>query len=248
VDWTVTAGARYDFGAGWFARVAGGRKTRFPTMRELFGEALNRFLVNPDLEPESSVLLEAGFGVRGGRVSGEIVPFATLTANTIDQQSVTLEGETQPRRQRINLRGSRVVGVELVGTARPLDRVAVDAQLTFLHPRARQRAPGDPEYLSEKPEVIGRASVRYVVPSGLDLAVECVYTGRAYSLTESNDFAPLPTSMVMNLRVAQDIPLTTRSTVEIFGRVDNVTDAAVVPQLGLPGPGRSFSAGVEVGL
>ncbi|HYE59191.1 MAG TPA: TonB-dependent receptor plug domain-containing protein, partial [Rhodothermales bacterium] len=37
-DYNLTFGARYE-AAAWFARGAAGRKTRFPTMRELFGEA-----------------------------------------------------------------------------------------------------------------------------------------------------------------------------------------------------------------
>jgi iron complex outermembrane recepter protein len=36
----------------WRLRAAIGRKIRAPTMRELFGQALNRFLINPDLAPE----------------------------------------------------------------------------------------------------------------------------------------------------------------------------------------------------
>ncbi|MDX1532370.1 MAG: TonB-dependent receptor plug domain-containing protein, partial [Rhodothermales bacterium] len=56
VDWGATAGAVYRPAPRWTLTAALGRKTRFPTLRELFGEALQRFALNPDLRPESSVL------------------------------------------------------------------------------------------------------------------------------------------------------------------------------------------------
>ncbi|MBI2614554.1 MAG: TonB-dependent receptor plug domain-containing protein [Gemmatimonadetes bacterium] len=42
-DYSVTLGAGYRIDGGWQLRLGAGRKSRFPTMRELFGEALNRF-------------------------------------------------------------------------------------------------------------------------------------------------------------------------------------------------------------
>jgi hypothetical protein len=44
-------------------RAGVGQKTRFPTMRELFDEALDRFMVNPELEPESALMVEVGLGL-----------------------------------------------------------------------------------------------------------------------------------------------------------------------------------------
>ena len=35
---------------------------------------------------------------------------------------------------------------------------------------------------------------------------------------------------------------------EFFARVNNVTDAVVLPQLGLPGPGREVQAGLKLAL
>ncbi|HLT47570.1 MAG TPA: TonB-dependent receptor [Rubricoccaceae bacterium] len=244
-DYNLTLGARYDAPA-WFARAAAGRKTRFPTMRELFGEALHRFLVNPDLEPESSWLVEVGVGRLGERFSVEAIPFATFTSNTIDQRNVEVDGEN--RRQRINLKGSRVLGVELVGEARPVDAVAVSGHLTVMDVRRLQDAPDDPVHLAEKPAVLGRLGVAYDVGRGPTALVEAVYTGRAYSLGLDNTFVPLNTSLVLNLRAGYRLRPTAAFAAEVFARVDNVTDALVTPQLGLPGPGRTVQAGLKVTL
>lgn len=248
VDYTVTAGATRELGGGAFLRAAIGRKTRFPTMRELFGEALNRFLINPDLEPESSLLGELGLGIRGPRLSAEMIPFVMLTSNTIDQRNVSVPGEPHPRRQRINLPGSRVVGIELAWSARPAVAIQLDGHATLIRPRPVRETGTEPAFLQEKPEALARVGARYRPPSGFQAGVEAVYTGTAYSLDEDNTFVALPTSLVLNVRVGQTIELSGGRRVEVFGRADNVTDEVVVPQLGLPGPGRLLAAGVSLDL
>ncbi len=246
-DYSATLGAMYDVGNGWFVRGAVGRKTRFPTMRELFGEALNRFLLNPNLDTESSLLSEIAVGFSGETFSGEIIPFGTFTSGTIDQEAVLLAGETRPRRQRINLEGSRVLGVELVGMASVTEEITVDGHLTLMDVRVDQAAPDDPDRLSEKPEALGRLALTYSGEQGTGLTVEGVYTGRAYSLDDNDQFVPLKTSLTFNVRVSQRIDLAPRS-VELFVRADNVTNEVVLPQLGLPAAGRTVSGGVKVGL
>lgn len=245
VDYSVTFGVTRLVAADGFVRVALGRKTRFPTMRELFGTALNRFLLNPDLKPESSVLGEVAVGTRGSAFSGEIITFGRFTTNTIDQINVLLPGETRSRRQRINLRGSDVIGVELVATAAPVDRLSMQGHLTLMHVRRRPDAPSDPTRLSEKPSAIGRLSLGYDWNRGTSAMVETVYTGKAYSLDESNTFVPLDPSLAINVRVEQRVELTDAQALSVFVRADNVTDATVLPQLGLPDAGRSVSGGVQ---
>lgn len=246
-DYSATVGAMYDAGNGWFVRGALGRKTRFPTMRELFGEALNRFLLNPSLDTESSVLTEIAVGFSGETFSGEIIPFGTFTSGTIDQQSVLIAGETRPRRQRVNLEGSRVLGVEIVGTASVTEEITVDGHLTLMDVHVDQAAPDDPDRLSEKPEALGRLALTYSGGQGTGLTVEGVYTGRAYSLNDNDQFVPLKTSLTINVRVSQRIDLAPRS-VELFVRTDNVTNQVVLPQLGLPAAGRTVSGGMKVTL
>lgn len=87
----------------------------------------------------------------------------------------------------------------------------------------------------------------YSGEQGTGFSVESVYTGRAYSLNDNDQFVPLETSLTFNVRVSQRIDLSARS-VELFIRADNVTDEVVLPQLGLPAPGRTVSGGVKVGL
>lgn len=247
-DYSATLGVALDPGGTWFVRGAVGRKARFPTMRELFGEALHRFVLNPNLEPESSILTEIAVGLRSGRVSGEIIPFGAFTSNTIDQRNVTLPGETLPRRQRINLRGSRVLGVEIAGAGRPHDDVRIEGHLTLMHVRRLQDAPTDPVRLSEKPDALGRLAVSYEPAFGARALVETAYTGRSYSLNDDNTFVPLARSVVLNARLGYRFALEAARSLELFVRVDNAADQLVEPQLGLPAAGRTFQGGLKAEL
>ncbi|MGI9175463.1 MAG: TonB-dependent receptor [Rhodothermales bacterium] len=242
-DWSATTGLVYDLASAWTLRASTGRKVRFPTMRELFGEALNRFLVNPDLQPETSVLAEVGAGYRRGFLSGEVIGFYSRTSDAIDQRTVEAEGGS--KRQRINLEGSRAFGVEAVGGAR-LGRWSADGHLTWLHARTFREAAWRP--FVERPEWLGTLTLAWNSLSGFSLAVQPVYTGRAYSLDDDGALVPLPASLALSLRTAYGFALDQRRGLfgEVFFRIDNATDAVVLPQLGLPGPGREARVGASL--
>ena len=247
-DYSATLGAAWDPGGPLFVRGSVGRKSRFPTMRELFGESLSRFLLNPNLEPEHSVLTEVAIGLRSSHLSGEIIPFGTFTSNTIDQRNITLPGETRPRRERINLRGSRVLGVEIAGAGRPHRDLRMEGHLTLMHVRRLQSAPADPTRLSEKPDALGRLSLTYSPLFGPRAQVEGVYTGRAYSLDDNDQFVPLARSVVLNTRLGYRFELPDLRSLELFLYIANLADQLVEPQLGLPAAGRSVQGGLRADL
>ncbi|RMF52966.1 MAG: TonB-dependent receptor [Bacteroidetes bacterium] len=244
-DYSFSAGARYDFGDGFFARATLGRKTRFPTMRELFGEALNRFLLNPDLRPESALLAEVGLGLARSDLRLEVIPFLNRTSDTIDRINVTVDG--QRKRQRINLRGSRVLGVEMNVQARLHRHVQGTASLTLMDVKRLKDAPDESERLAEKPDAVGTAALRYAGPQGLSVQLDATYLGHAYSLDEDNTFVPLPRALAVGARLGYRLDdLVPGFTAELFARGDNLTDETIMTQLGLPGAGRTLQAGVEM--
>lgn len=241
VDYGVTAGGVVRLDETWAFNASVGRKTRFPTLRELFGEALNRFLVNPDLRPESSLLAEVGTRRSGEFLSGEATFFLNRTDDTIDQRRLE-----DGRRQRVNLGGSRIYGLELVGATRPFRRVHLDGHLTVMHLEGL-RADGGTVRLSEKPAVLGRLAATYNPGLGPNATVEAAYTGVAYSPDAPDSFARLDPSFVLNARVGYRAAVRMVAA-EVFARVNNITDAVVLPQLGLPGPGREVQAGIKLAL
>ncbi len=239
----VTMGLSRELPSGIRIRGVTGRKIRFPTMRELFGEALGRFLVNPDLKPESSLLAEIAVEIERDKATAEVITFFSRTYNTIGQKMVLFEGEPKARRQRVNLEGSRVLGFEASVSSRIMPNVWMSCNVTAMH--ARELSFGGSQPFIEKPSWIGMCNFNYRPGLGISMILESQYSGEAHGLGEDNRLIPLPNSLVTNTRLAW-LVLYSRYSAELFVRVNNLTDEAVLPQLGLPGPGRAFHAGLQV--
>ncbi|MCZ6704890.1 MAG: TonB-dependent receptor [Bacteroidetes bacterium] len=239
----VTGSLRYKLGDQRLIRISVGRKVRFPTMRELFGEALHRFELNPDLRPETSFQADAAFEVRGDVISGEIVAFYRRTFDTIDQIVLDIEGTT--RRKRINLDGSRVRGVEVAGSIRLFEYLTAHGHVSWMKPEAligsRTRK------LIEKPELLGSISVNVITRWGGSFQANLRRVGRAYGQDLNNDQVALPPSSELNLRAAIRRYFHVGGIfIELYAGLNNVTDEVVSPQLGLPGIGREMRAGASL--
>ncbi len=222
-----------------------GRKTRFPTMRELFGEALGRFLLNPDLKPESSLLSELALSIDRDQTEVEVIGFVNRTFNTISQQMIRLPNELRGRRQRVNLEGSRVFGVETTLSTSVASRLRLTCNLTIMQPRQLTASGTHP--LLETPSVMGGCNTNYQIGSGFSVILESYYSGQAYGLGDDNNLITLPNSFVMNSRVSW-LMVYGRYSIEAFGRINNLTDETILPQLGLPGPGREIHMGLQFTL
>ena len=217
------------------AGVARGGRT--PTMRELFGEALGRFALNPDLRAEATSQAEAGVRADGPWAAVHATAFARRTTGTIEPEALP-----DGRRRRVNLGSSRAIGVEADVALRLGPAVRLDASGTLMHLAATDGT-GRSTRLAERPAVLGRLALTAQPRRGLGWAVEALATGPAVSLGPDGDVR-LPASLVLNARVgyAWERP---GGSAEAFVRVDNAADALVLPQAGLPAPGRELRVGVR---
>lgn len=242
----VTTGLSYQLNDAYRLRVSGGRKGRFPTMRELYGGALGKFVPNPDLSPVTAWIGEVGLERQGTRLSGSVTAFLNRVTDAIDQRTFQ-SGPNAGREQRINLGGSRVYGVETVARLQLSSALLFDGHVTWTRPRATSN--GETQPLGEKPEWLGTSSLTYTLPAGLTLIAQGRYTVGTQARNESNNYVELPASLVLDARVGYAIDaLVPGGDGELFARVDNLLDEATYYQLGLPGAGRQFRAGLSLTL
>jgi iron complex outermembrane receptor protein len=243
------AGLIYDVSGPLEFRASTGRRSRFPTLREQFSGALGRFVLNPDLGSEVAWLSESSLRYEHGELVLEATGFLTLTSNTIDQTVVVVEGSS--KRKRVNLDGSRNIGVEFDGAYRPVPQVRTSVTAMISHLRAEDSDTGAYDRpLTERPENTGTFRVEYIHPAGASAAVEVEYTGRAFSLDDDGEFVDLAASTVFNLRCGYRVMFTRRPQISaaLFLRVNNIGDTLVENQLGLPGPGRTALAGFKLSI
>jgi iron complex outermembrane receptor protein len=237
--WAGRAGLAWTPSDAWRLRASVGRKIRAPTMRELFGQALNRFLLNLDLQPERIISGEVGAEWHDGATELSLVGFAQDLDGTIDQRNV---GRL---RQRINLPGTTVLGVEAAAQWHPAAGWSIGGSGTLSRTRRKQVAAGETDRLAEKPEILARVFGDYAAASGFGALAELLYVSRAYSADVDGVLVALPRSASLNLRVSQRVAIGSGG-LDLFMRGDNVTDSEIVPQLGLPAPGRTIRLGVAI--
>ncbi|MFP4228385.1 MAG: TonB-dependent receptor [Salinivenus sp.] len=253
--WGLRAGAEAGLSDRWTLRGVTGRKSRFPTMRELFGAAIGKFVPNPTLNPVTAWIGELGIERRTDRWSVGSTAFLNRVYNTIGKRTFTqeiIDAENLPssylgKEQRINLEGARIYGVEATTRWDPSESLRLDGHLTWSRPRAFR---GEiTQKLDEKPAWLGTGTVRYTLPMGLSVMGQARYTGGVYARNQQNRFVPLEASLLLDARLGYDLGSRTEAVEgEVYARIDNLTDDAKFIGLGLPGPGRTLRVGIEVVL
>lgn len=244
-DWSAVAAADWRASDRLSFGLAAARKPRLPTQRELFGAAIGRFLLNPELTAETTTQIEFSARYAGPRAHLAITPFANISEDTIDQENVVVDGIRL--RRRINLEGARAFGVDIVGGIELTDRLSLSGNISAVNLRRRGVAPGEPRFLAERPALLGLIAADYRDPTGLRFRGEVSQRGRAYAPFDDG-FTQLPRSTEINLEASYVIALKGPSSLEVFVRVDNLNDALVEPQFGLPAPGRWVRGGVRISL
>jgi iron complex outermembrane receptor protein len=247
--WGVTSGLRVEVAEGWALRGSAGRKSRFPTMRELYGAAIGKFVPNPSLKPVTAWIGEVGFEHRSESFFFGSTAFLNRVRNTIDKTTLQ-EGPNAGKEKRINLDGARIYGVETTARWTPTEALLLDGNVTWSRPRGFAQD-GDPQKLDEKPGVLGTGTASYDFASGVSVMAQARYTGNVYARNDDNDYVELPSSpsTVLDARISYELSsLTDQVDGRIYVRAENLTDEVVYIGLGLPRPGRSVRVGLDLTL
>lgn len=238
--------------AGLSALFAGGtvtvhasvnRRARFPSLRELYSGALDRFLPNPELRPEQLLATEAGVTLRDAHGQLQVVAFA----QRLDDAVVRIrEGGLF---KRVNQEGLRSRGLELIGSRRfgglSLGASLVAQASELLDPGA---ALEHPENL---PELSGGARAELRLPGSFRLGASLRHTGEQYALDPDTDaLATLPAATTASADLGRDWRIGDgsgwASTLRTTLAAENLGDQAVYDAFGLPGPGRQFRFELKV--
>jgi iron complex outermembrane receptor protein len=225
--------------------ISGGRRNRFPSARELFGEALGRFLPNPELRPEQAWLADAELKLVRPGLTLSLNPFLTRSQDTISQRVVTVSGRRL--RQRFNLSGSVSYGIDGALTAQLVPELDLELSGTLLRARADE---GDAAFrrLPQRPSYEVMTAFSYQPGSSLSLRAEFRRVGPAVDLSPSGERAILNAGNEINLRTRFGVAkLKSGAQLFLTGSIDNLTDDVITPQLGLPAPGRSVRIGFQLG-
>jgi len=226
---------------------AASRRSRFPSLRELYSGALGRFVPNPELRPEQQDLFEIGMSTNHRSWELEAAVFLNYLYDGIEK--VTVPGPDK-QFQRVNRTKIRVPGVELVASWNASRDLVIHLQHTVMSARVEENGTFD-RPAEDRPDYLSRAGVNWRRETGPGALLEAVVTGPRWSADASGasaatgDLRRLPAGVTWNLRLSWRFA-GPRSQFEAHLRLDNLFDHLVAYQVGLPGPGRVLSGGASV--
>jgi iron complex outermembrane receptor protein len=197
------------------------------------------------LQPERSLLgdLSVEWSVTDA-LSADLALWANRSEDTLSQRTVDVAGVS--RRQRYNTNGSFMFGVEAAMTLAMAENLRAEFSVALQDGQVERDDNGERPPLLQRPKEQLGIALDWQATSNLDLRAELFHTGQAYDLGSDGKTVRLPASNSVNFRgfftvgewIGQDIMLTVA--------VDNATDVLLLPQLGLPSPGRSFRLGFRL--
>ena len=239
-EWGVRGGATAAGHDGNVLYHAGfSRRTRFPSLRELYSGALGRFEPNPDLSPETLTAVETGITFSRDYGQAQLVGFHQRLTDGIVRVSV--DTPTGSRLQRVNRDRVVSTGVELLlsGTA---GRFSYGGDLTMQRVRIEDPLVPDGDDRAEyEPTVSGKLTLSVFTPGDAQATAFLRFRGSQFCQNQELgglDSIDSSTSIDVELRRSFGTGRQGGPSFQGIVGVDNVGDTLVFDQCGLPQPGR----------
>lgn len=233
--WTMGANASLALGHGWRLRASYGEGFKAPTLYQLF----SAYSGNPDLRPERSRSYDAGIehGNRNGPLHFAATVFRRDSRDLIDYDYAANGGFGGY----INVARTRATGVELEGDVRPTRKFALRAAFTYV--KSLDRDTGEP--LLRRPRNTFSLSADWTSPlQGLTLGGDIYLASNSHDLDASLSPIVLEGYALGTLRAS----LPVGRHLELFGRIENLTDVRYQVVSGYNTPGRAGYFGVRAKL
>lgn len=212
-----------------------GKKSRFPTLKELYSDRLGRNIPNPDLKAEHSWNVEAGASIRGKNQRVAVTFFHNWLRDLIVNREL---GQNVQQLQ--NIGEARIQGIEVEWTG-AWKKLSWAAGYTLMSAEDRSED-RESKFLEYRPEhqVTGVVALEVLEP--LKIQGEMMYTaGQVYRNPDTLSWEPLNDFFVLNLAAEYGI----WRNFSLYLRADNVADNSYVSEYGVPMPGREVTGGVR---
>ncbi|MCC7000846.1 MAG: TonB-dependent receptor [Gemmatimonadaceae bacterium] len=244
-------GATRQVGASARVHASASRRGRFPALRELYSGSLNRFEPNPGLRPENLIAVEAGasFGDadRPRGLTAQLIGFH----HWLDDGIVRTNFATTTRFIRVNRDETRAAGMEALlgwrgGDTGPSITLDLVAQTVNIRDITAGGADRKPEHM---PSVRAMLDGTMPIAAGVVVGANLAHIGNQYCVNPNSGNDDLLTAQTIGGFTAhRNFAMVAGGfrTVRILAGLDNVTNAAVYEQCGLPRAGRTLRLGFDL--
>ncbi|MBA2459185.1 MAG: TonB-dependent receptor [Gemmatimonadales bacterium] len=199
-DWTATpeTGAKPPLGtlSGWGWRLGAtspplgrglrlhgsmSRRARFPSLREVYSGALDRFEPNPDLGPERLLGGEVGATLIRGFTDGSGINLQAVVFRHRLADAIVRENAGEGRFRRANRHALRSVGLELLAGWSTPSGLSLMADFVLQKVREQNSSTGE-RRAEHQPELRGRFGLNASLALGARLLADVRYVGRQYCI------------------------------------------------------------------
>ena len=223
------------------------RRSRFPSLRELYSGALGRFEPNPELTSETLLGIEGGFTLEVGSAEVQLVGFHQRLDNGIIRTRVP-DGNGSTRFKRINQDQVRSTGGEVLTITR-LGPSRLSADLTVQSVRGYD-ADGSEVELEYEPSVTGKVGWEIPVGTAFRISGGLNFVGRqSCENPEVGGLQPLASSTLVDVALRRLFTFSGAGSlrrIDASATVSNLGDVIAFDQCGLPQAGRTLQLQLQV--
>lgn len=235
-------GIHYALSEAWEATASIGRKTRFPTLKELYSGQSGKNIPNPDLKEESSFNMEISLSHNweGDNRIGLTI-FDSEIANLIVDKKIEVDEEGKDQFQLQNIGKARHMGLEFSANMLPIRNLTLNASYAFL--KARNRSDNrTADELPYRPEHLVKLEQEYEFSFGLAFSLNEHYVSERIYMDRDGLPHSLDGYFLLDLQFRQSLWQHLTFSFSLF----NVLDECYESEYGFPMPGRSFRTGMEI--
>ncbi len=220
----------------WEVHASLGRKTRFPTLKELYSERLGRNIANPDLAHEKSLNFELGF--RWSDEQGETG--INLFQHYLTDYIVNVQiGQGTQQYQNIGKVLSRGYEIDMRRQWKSFDLMA---NYTYLQVRNRTANRTSP-YLEYRPAHQINVVLAFTPLQPILLGFEAGYfADQYYQNPDDLRWGKLNDYGLLNIKSQLNI----KNSLAVYIRINNLLDEFYYSEYGIPMPGREFFLGLKI--
>ena len=240
-DWASNINFEWKPEGSFYAIFSLGKRTRFPTLRELYGVALDKFIINPNLRPESAILADLTFSWFPEESPASITTtfWTTKISDAISKRQVIENNNRYD--QRYNISGSKGKGFSFEATYLFSDKLQMqlngnlqsnEADIgkndlrppILMQPEVQLNLVVDYDFSEQLTSRLSIQKIDGAIDEGLD--------GKIVELGSSN-------------RIDVNFFINIIDNWKVYIALNNINDAIILPQLGFPDSGREYKIGFE---
>lgn len=235
----VQASVAVPFG-NWRLRASAGQGVKIPSLYQLYSD-----YGNADLKPEKALTIDGGFDYTFATGQVSLTAFTRTIDNLIGFDScwpaTAALCATRPFGFYANIDKSEASGVELEWTQDVGERLHVRGNLTALETR-NESAGLQGKELARKPNLLANLDLSYDASEALTLAVGLRHAGHAFD--DAANTIALEAYTLTDLRARYQV----NDRIELYGRIENLTDQRYQTAAGYGQLGRRIWVGVRTRL